>query len=136
MKHAGLRLFAMKSCGRKACPLSSGMRNRVDRTSFVWYDVSRKVCLPSFIRYDESCRLDGRPVQSCAKREYVFVHPVRGIKQARLCLSGQSRAKVVLIHVQPEGGINLVGLCLSGTKLRRRSVCPHLSGTRNHAGGT
>ena len=77
-----------------------------------------------------------RPVQSCAKREYVFVHPVRGIKQARLRLFGQSRVKVVLVHVQLEGGINLVGLCLSGTKSRRRRVCPHLSGTRNHACGT
>ena len=89
------------------------------------------------VQYDESCRLDFvRPVQSRAKQEHVFVNPVRGIKQARLRLSGQSRTKVVLVYVQPEGGINPAGLRLFDTKTRKRRACSHLSGTRNHAGGT
>ena len=41
---------------------------------------------------------------------------------------------LVLIH--PTRGNKQAGLRLSSTKSRERRACPHLSGIRNHAGGT
>ena len=65
----------------KACPLPSGKRNQVGRTSSVQYEVTRKKCLSSSIRYKESSRWHFvHPIRSRAKGGLVLVRQVKGIK--------------------------------------------------------
>ena len=87
------------------------MRNQAGRTSPDWYDVGRKVCLSSFIGYEESSRLDFvRSVRSHAKGGLDLVHPVRGIMHMRLRSSS--------------------------TKSFKRRACPRPSVTWNQIGST
>ena len=110
---------------KRACPHTSGMRNRADYTSSikyevtrkeslsssVWYDVTRKESFSSSVRYEES-------------RIWEFVRPVR------------SSVKGELVLIRPEQGIKQAGLRPSDTKTCERRACPYPSGTRNQPGCT
>ena len=111
IKQGGLRPFGMKSRERKPCPFPSSMRNQARETSLIWYDVARKECMSSFIRYEESSRCD-------------FVCPER------------SRALGGLVLVCLVRGIKLAGLRPFGTKSRDWRACPRPSCRINQANGT
>ena len=125
IKLARLRPFGTKSCERRACPHTSGTRNRAGYTSSIQYEVTRKESLSSSLRYDVTRKESFSSfVQYEESRRWEFVHPVR------------SSVKGELVLVRPERGIKQARHRPSGTKTCERRACPHPSGTRNQAGCT
>ena len=127
---ARLRPSGMKSLERRACPLSSGMRNHASGTSSIQYELARKESLSFSVHYEESS------TKSCERRASLRPSDTRIHAGGTLSIQYKVVRTEELHLVRPVRGFKQAGFRPSGTKPQERRTCPRSSGMRNQASGT